>query len=484
MKTNEQISISRRTVLRGAGALLALPFMESLLPTRALAASVVKPPLRMGIFTVTGGTVLESWRLPTPGAIEKLPSILRPLEFAKDDLLILDGLSQQGRAEGVNAHEHCAYLHLTGAEHVKKEGGRIHSAVSVDQVVAKKVGEQTYLPSMEMGLGGGENVYSFRSPDAPVPYEANPRLVFERMFRGRKPVVPNWSRRATAAGDAVRASSKSDSPEQSVVDLVLEESKNLRKSLGKADQRKLDEYVESVHAVEKRIASVEARQRIEALDAIHGGPSKLHIPGNLPAEGLPIWKITQPVMSDPERHGEYIKLMAQLMVLAFQTDTTRVATLAAGSDEAMFPGVVTVGYERHCHTLEHQGNAGRVEDADPIAREACRQIHAWYTSLFAEMVRRMKSIDEGGSTLLDNTMLLYTSYMADGGHGRDSYPCVLVGKAQGTLRTGRQITYQKNTPASNLYVEMMNRMGIQTDVFGNNRTSKHAAYGGRLPGLG
>lgn len=213
MKTNSQPTISRRTVLRGAGALLALPFMESLLPTRAFAASAVKPPLRMGIFTVTGGTVLESWRLPTAGAIDTLPSILRPLEFAKDDLLILDGLSQQGRAEGVNAHEHCAYLHLTGAEHVKKEGGRIHAAVSVDQVVAKKVGEQTYLPSMEMGLGGGENIYSFRSPDAPVPYEANPRLVFERMFRGRKPVCPIGAggrqqrvRQCARAGRAIRQS--------------------------------------------------------------------------------------------------------------------------------------------------------------------------------------------------------------------------------------------------------------------------------------
>jgi hypothetical protein len=101
---------------------------------------------------------------------------------------------------------------------------------------------------------------------------------------------------------------------------------------------------------------------------------------------LPIWKITQPVERDPERHAEYINLMADLIVLAFQTDTTRVATLAAGSDEASFPGVVTVGYERHCHTLEHQGNAAKIEDTDPIAREACRQIHAWYTALFAQMV--------------------------------------------------------------------------------------------------
>jgi hypothetical protein len=123
-----------------------------------------------------------------------------------------------------------------------------------------------------------------------------------------------------------------------------------------------------------------------------------------------------------------------------------------------------------------------VEDADPIAREACRQIHAWYTSLFAEMVKKMKAIDEGGSTLLDNTMLLYTSYMADGGHGRDDYPALLVGNAQGTIKTGRQIDFQKRTPMANLYIELMDRMGVKVERFGNSHTSG-AAYNGRLPGL-
>ncbi|MEZ0265172.1 MAG: DUF1552 domain-containing protein, partial [Phycisphaerae bacterium] len=181
---------------------------------------------------------------------------------------------------------------------------------------------------------------------------------------------------------------------------------------------------------------------------------------------------------------QYIRLIADLMVLAFQTDTTRVMTLAVGSDEAMFPGVVTVGYERHCHTLEHQGNSFRVEDADPIAREACRQIHAWYTTLFAEMVQKMKSIDEGnGTTLLDNSMLLYTSYMADGNHGRSDYPALLVGKAQSKLKMGRQIDYTPRTPVANLYVEMLDRMGAKVNEFGDSKTAKTANYDGRLPGL-
>ena len=169
--------------------------------------------------------------------------------------------------------------------------------------------------------------------------------------------------------------------------------------------------------------------------------------------------------------------------LALQTDTTRVCTLSLGSDDAQFPGVVTAGYETHAHTLEHQGNARRVEDADPISREACRQIHEWYTKLFGHMALKMKMIDEGGSSLLDNTLLLYTSYMADGGHGRDDYPFLLLGNAQGTLKTGRHVVCENNTPVANLYIEMINRMGIECSEFGNSKIAKNARYNGRIPGL-
>ncbi|HEX4612855.1 MAG TPA: DUF1552 domain-containing protein, partial [Urbifossiella sp.] len=325
--------------------------------------------------------------------------------------------------------------------------------------------------------------YSFRAADVPVPFEANPRLVFDRMFRGRRPVVPNWAARASAPPAPAPAGPRPDNPNQSVLDLVREEANDLRRGLGAADQRRLDQYLDAVRAIERRVAFAEDRQRVEARDALNPGPSRLDLPGNLPKENVPIWQITNPVYRDPERHEEYIRLMAGLMVLAFQTDTTRVCTFACGSDEAVFPGVVTVGYETHCHTLEHQGNAGRVEDADPIAREALRQIHAWYTKLFAEAVRAMKGIDEGGSSLLDNTLLLYTSYMADGGHGTRDYPVVLVGKGGGTLRPGRHVAYQTQTPAANLYVELLDRMGAKVARFGESHTSAHRRYDGRLPDL-
>ena len=471
-------SPSRRGFLKGAGAMLALPFLESLSRVSAFADAAVKPPLRMGIFTVTGGTVLESWKMKEAGAFSKLPSVLRPLEFAKDEMLLLTGLGQNGRNENLNGHEHCGFLHLTGAEFAKKEGGKPFASISVDQAAANVVGDKTVMPSIEMGLSNQETKFSFRDTNTAVPYEANPRMVFDRMFRGRQPVVPNWARRAAASANAVAQTAKRDSYDQSVIDLVLSDAGSLRGKLGTSDRIKLDEYLQSVRSVETRLHFLEAKQAEEMLDAKNPGPSKLNVPAT-----MDLFKNPQSVQKDPERHAEYIRLMSDLMVLAFQTDTTRVCTLAVGSDESMFPGVVTVGYERHCHTLEHQGNAGRVEDADPIAREACRQIHAWYTSLFAETVRKMKGIDEGGSSLLDNTMLLYTSYMADGGHGRMECPALLVGKAGGTLKTGRQIDYKKGTPVANLYIEMLDRMGSKVKTFGESATSKFAGYDGRLPGL-
>lgn len=497
---NSPSLISRRTVLLNAGAVLSLPFFETLFPARVASAATVtaaaKPPVRLGIFTVTGGTVLESWKPKEAGPLTKLPSILRALEFAKDDITVISGLCHAGRSDNLNAHEHCSLLHLTGASSVKKEGGKLFAGVSVDQAAARVPGKETLLPSLEIGLNGGEKHYSFRSRDSVVPYEGNQRLIFDRMFRGRQPVVPSWKRRAevaakegdlrsgTGAGDPRTTEPNNESLDRSVLDLVLGQANDLRRGLGRNDQQKLDQYLDSVRSVEKRIAFIEARQRQDALDSVGPGLSKLKLPDALPKLGTPIWEITRPIDQDPSRHADYIRLLADMQVLAFQTDTTRVVTVAAGSDESMFPGVVTVGYERHCHTLEHQGNASRPEDADPIAREACRQIHAWYTQLFAETVRKLRDIDEGGSSLLDNTVLMFSSYMADGGHGRDDYPVVLAGKAGGALKTGRHLAFDKKAPMANLYVELLNLFGIPTASFGDSETSRFAgSLNGRLPGL-
>ncbi len=482
----ETTGMSRRGFLRSTGALVALPFMESLLPRSAFAApKTVGPPLRMGIFTVTGGTVLESWVPEQVGPLGKLPSILRPLQPLADDLTIVSGLSQSGKVKGTNAHEACAYVHLTCPDEVSKNNGKISMSLdggadveSIDQVAGRLVAKDSLLPSLEIGMSSGETRYSFREGGVPVPYESKPRLLYERMFRGRKPVMPNWNKRGASLTQAASSSNTRDSYEKSVVDLVLEEAKALKKYLGRSDQEKLEQYLTSIRSIEERIAKTEARLAMEGMAIDEPGPGELH---NADYERDFDRKM---VVHDPDVHAEYIRLMSDMMVLAFQTDTTRVVTLALGSDGALFPGVVTVGYERHAHTLEHQGNSRNIEDADPISREGCRQIHAFYTALFAETIAKMKAIDEGGTSLLDNSMILYTSYMADGGHGRRNYPCLFAGNAQGTIKTGQHIAVEEHTPIANIYVEMLTRMGDTTGKFGNSHSCENARFDGRIPGLG
>jgi hypothetical protein len=477
--------ITRRSFLRGAGVLAALPFLESLSPTvlRAGSRVPVKPPVRFGIYTVTGGTVSESWVPKETGALGKLPSILRSLEAQKDQMLILSNLAQSGQSDGkINAHEHCAYLHLTAADKVGKVDGRPMASQSIDERAAEIIGAESLLPAVRMGYSGGETSFFFDRQGRSLPVERNPRTAFERMFKGRQLVAPNWARRLGASAPEA-AKSGPRSYDTQVVDLILEDARRTQKKLGHADQAKLNEYLESVYSIEKRVRRVQERIAIEAIDMKDPGPSNPHLPANFPADNAAQDQLVRAVGRNPAVHGEYLRIMADLMVLAFQTDTTRVCSLGLGDDGALFPGVVTVGYEHHAHALEHHGNAGRIEDADPVAREGLRQIHAWYTQFFAEAVAKMAAIDEGGSSLLDNTVLLYTSYMSDGGHGRTNYPALLAGRAGGKLKPGRHIAYQKDTPMANLYVELLDLLGDHTGEFGNSRVSKKAAYDGRLPGL-
>lgn len=479
-----QTPVSRRSFLRGAGVVAALPFLESIAPqvVRAGSKSPVRPPLRLGIYTVTGGTVIESWVPKETGALGKLSSILRPLQDHKDDLLILSNLSQSGQSDGkVNAHEHCAYLHLTGVDKVGKIDGKPFAGISLDQRAAELVGDKSLIPSLRFGYSGGETSYFFDRSGRSLPVERDPRLAFDSMFKGRQLVAPNWPRRLGTAttGNATEAKTY----DRQVVDLILEDAKSLQGQLGRSDQAKLKEYLDSIDSIERRVQRLQERIIQEAADLKDPGPSKPETPRGMPADRNAAQTMIRVVGRDPGVHADYIRLMIDLMVLAFQTDTTRVCSLGLGSDEALFPGVVTVGYEHHAHTLEHHGNAARVEDADPVAREGCRQIHAWYTQLFAEDVAKMKAIDEGGSSLLDNTLLLYTSYMADGGHGRHNYPVLLAGRAGGSIKTGRHVAYQKDTPVANLYAEILARFGDTTGKFGNNLTSSKQAYNGRLPHL-
>jgi hypothetical protein len=455
---------SRRAILRAAGTTLALPLFSSWPPRRGLAADDARPPLRMAIYTVAGGTVIEHWKPERPGRLDELPTILEPLAPFKDRMLLVSGLAHGGRATGC-AHATCARLHLSC-------GGD----VSVDQAAARVAGGDTLLPSLEIGLTNHQTRFSYRD-GTPLPFEMNPHLVFTRMFGGRPPVVPDWKARAAAARPDAPPPPAPDTAEQSVLDTVLEQARDLRAGLDTADRRTLDGYLHAVRAVEKQLAFVEARRR-EAADGVEAAVPEFPPRGRFGDYTNP-WMIWR----RPDLHAEYIRVMSDLLVLAFQTDTTRVVTAALGEDNALFPGVVTAGTEFQAHALEHNGNAPGNQKPNAEARIGCRQIHTWYTALFAEMVAKLAALPEGEGTLLDHCMILYTSYMADGGHGVIDYPTLLVGGAAGTLATGRHVAYPVGTPVANLYVEMLDRMGAKPRSFGDSHTAEKQAFDGRLPGL-
>jgi len=456
--------LNRRHILKATGALIALPFLESLKPMWGAEPADKddgRPPLRQFIITVAGGTVVESWKPEKDGPLQKLPSILRPLEAHKSELLVLSGLSQLGKQSGGgNAHTHCAGLHLTGAREFVWEGKVPKSSISLDQAAAAAQAGETILPSLELGQPNGEQTYSWSAGGTSVPYEGDAKQVFDRLFKGRTPTVPSWSRDKKAKSPtSTRAKAPAASDERLVIDLVLEDAKALQKRLGKADQQRIGEFLEAVHSLESRIVKLDQRAANEANDR-GGKGSDLVLPKD--DKG---WKLRWNEQ-DPEARAEYIDLMTTLGILALQTDTTRVVTMSFGTDGELWDGVVTVTNEFHHHTLEHQANADPISKADPLSREACRQIHEWYSVQFAKVLTKMRAIDEGGSSLLDHSMLLYTSYMANGGHGTKDYPVLLAGRGKGTLRAGRHVAFPMDTPMGNLYLEMLDRMGDRRESFG------------------
>ncbi len=459
---------------------MALPFLESIAPRAiARAASIGGPPVRMAIFSYGQGTVRESWLPDSVGPLGQLPSILRSLEPFKEDMLLISGLSHHGSNQSLNAHEHCALLHLTGAPQVGRSAGKLFTSVSVDQVAAEHFAQTTLFPSLELGAVAEGN-YSFTKRGIAVPTESNPQRLFNRMFRGGRPVVaPNWQARANWQAAQIQRSAGRYSHEFSVLDLVSDDAKSLNRMLGRDDKEKLSHYMDSIRSLEQRLELAEQRVAMELADAQRPGPTA-PILSEAPEHDTDRYK--KATQGHPVYYEEYVELMADMLILALQTDTTRVATFAAGGP-GIYHGVVTVGTERHGHTLDHNGGFPTPEKSDPIAREACRQKHEWMTRIFAKTVAKMKNIDEGGSSLLDNSMVLYTSYMADGGHGRNEIPSLLLGKAGGRLKTGQHLRFEEKTPVSNLYCEMLNIMGVPTTEFGENLTSSHAKYDGRLPGL-
>jgi hypothetical protein len=432
--------ISRRTVLRGLGAAVALPALEAMSPLRAFASGKSPLPLRMAFMSVPNGVNNAHWFPRDLGASFVLPKTLAPLDPLRGDVLVLSGLAHdkaRANGDGPGDHARSSATLLTGCQARKTDGKDIRAGVSVDQLAAEKIGGRTRLASVELGCEKGamagncdsgyscaySSAISWKSPTLPLPKEINPRAVFTRLF-----------------GDPNQMAAERDRAKQalyrrSVLDLVSDDARKLDADLGVADRRKLEEYLEAVRSIEKQIQSAERDEarRLPQMEAPEG------IPAEFPA---------------------YVRLMLDLVVLAFQTDTTRIATfvLANEGSNRTFPWIeVRDGH----HSLSH--HAGNVEKLEKI-----QKIDQFYVEQYAYLVRRMKATPEGEGTLLDNSMLLYGGAIGDGNrHNHNELPVLLAGNAQGTIETGRHIRYAKDTPLCNLFLSMLDRVGIKEERFGD-----------------
>ena len=429
--------ISRRTVLRGLGTLIALPWLESMGQVSAWAAGAAPgqtAPNRMAFVYVPNGKDMAAWTPKAAGDKFEMPEILQPLAPFQKDMLVLTGLAaDKARPHGDGAGDHARAMSafLTGAQPRKTDGADIRCGTSVDQLAAARVAGQTHLDSLEMGCEGGNmagncdsgyscvysSTVSWRSATQPIPKETNPKLVFERLF-GSQDSVERMRRAASR---------------KSVLDYIREDAKSFNTKLGRADQQKMDEYFTSIRDIEQRIARNAALAPIQP-------------PANFIAPKGP-----------PDSYEEHIRVMCDLMALAFQIDVTRVCTLVfanEGSNKA-YPWI---GVNEGHHELSHHGN-----DAGKLSK--IRSINLFHTKQFAYLLEKLKSVKEGNGTLLDHSMIVYGSGNSDGNrHNHDDLPVLLAGRAGGTIKTGRHVKMNGETPISNLWVSMLERIDVRAPV--------------------
>lgn len=432
-----QKRLPRRTILKGAGAAIALPLLEAMTPAFTMG---VTPPVRLCFVYVPNGIVMKDWTPKTEGREFEMTRILKPLEAFRKDLFVLSGLdAHNGNAlgDGPGDHARAGAAILTGVHCKKTAGADIQNGISADQIAAKALAPQTRFPSIELGcedsrtVGNCDSGYScaytnsisWRTATTPMPPEVNPRMAFERLF-GTADYSLDAETRARRYGYR-----------KSILDLVSEDTRNLSKSLGPSDRRKIDEYLYAVREIEKRIESTEK------------GAPEMKPTIDKPA-GIPL------------TFAEYAKLMFDLQVAAFQTDLTRVTTLMMGREGSMrvYPEIAVP--DPH-HPLTHHRN-------NPEWIEKVTRINCLHAEVFAYFLERLTSAPEGAGTLLDHSMIVYVSGLSDGNrHSHEDLPALVAGRGDGSLKPGRHIVYRKGTPITNLYLTLLDRLGVQSESLGD-----------------
>jgi len=435
-----KIHVPRRTFLRGLGTAIALPTLDAMIPARALAAGNAKFPTRMAFIYIPNGVIQEKWNVKGEGKDYQFSHILEPLAKHRKDLLVFSGLAHdkaKANGDGAGDHARANATFLTGTQARKTSGADIKLGVSVDQVAAQKIGDKTRLSSLELSSDGVrlsgrcDSGYScayqfnlaWKNASTPMPPESNPKAVFDRLFAGgsKKEIDENKQRR--------------ERYRKSILDFALEDAKRLEKKLGYTDKRKLDEYLDSIRELEKRIeAMVEANVDL---------PDGFSVPAGKPRD-----------------FGAHVRLMSDMMALEFQTDSTRIASylLAHDGDNRSYPHL---GVRQGHHSISHHRNA-----KDKV--EGLTKINRYHCTLFAHFLDRLKGIKEGDSTLLDHSMIVYGGAIGDGNrHTHHDLPVLLAGNANGAIQTGRHVRYPTNAPMANLYLNMLDIMGTPVDRLGD-----------------
>jgi hypothetical protein len=420
---NQSVLIDRRTCLQGLGAALALPLLETMGWADTAEGQAYKPPVRLGFMFMPHGVIMNQfWPADAENFLSSPPPALESLRPVLDQCLLMKGISGVPIAP-FNGAPHALELStwLTATLPNPDKRNEINIAISADQIAANYVGAFTTLPSLELATmpqtwkenqeGLNEAYYShcsFRSPTQPVPAETNPRNVLNRLFN--KQDQP----------DAGGGSKPMSSLDRSLLDLVLNGARNLRRTLPATDQRKLDEYLDSVRSVERRIAAIESRQQEAALEKAGVRSSKRHDADSPPIE------IKIP---EGDKRSEYMQVMCDLAVLAFQTDTTRVFTYIGSTPNGVsYP---ELGFTDKHHSQTHHNN-------EPEMVRKVAAITAFNIEQFAYMVKKMHGLKEGDGTLLDNCIMMWGSGLEDGNkHTRENLPFILAGKGGGSIHTGR-----------------------------------------------
>jgi hypothetical protein len=439
-------ALHRRTFLRGLGtAAIGLPFLDAMAPAFS-ASTVAEPPVRMAFFYLPNGMMMDSWNPDYEGKLGELPRSLKALEPYKDDMLHLGNLTHNtGRAllDGAGDHGRCSGSYLTGIQ-VKKSLVDIKAGVSFDQIVANEIGGKTRFPSIELGMddarqaGDCDSGYScaytnnlaWKSETQPLPPILNPRVLFERLFGAGQPMTP---------AERVRQAKY----RRSILDFVTDDTHKLEGSLGPTDRRKLDEYLSAIREVERQIQQAEAggKQVDPQMDKPYGVPADF---------------------------AEHFKMLSSMVAIAFQADLTRIVTFLVTREGTSRPYRELNIPDGH-HPLTHHRN-------QPELMEKVRKINEYHVQQFAGFVEKMKSSKEGDRSLLDNSMIVYGAGLSDGNaHLHEDLPTIMLGKAGNYFQTGRRVLVRRETPMCNLFLTMMDRMGVHTEHFGDAT--------GRLEGL-